>query len=129
MLAVVAWGAWLRFARPPFAIACVPVRLQLRWRRAGFIAVVAGWTVTEVGRQPWVVYGLLRTRDAVSPSITGTDVANLAAVLCRRVCRNLQRGSCITSSRIARVGPPTELEAHDARLHERPARPLSAADA
>lgn len=32
----------------------------------GFIAVLAGWTTTEVGRQPWVVYGLLRTRDAVS---------------------------------------------------------------
>ncbi len=29
----------------------------------GFIAVIAGWVTTEVGRQPWVVYGLLRTRD------------------------------------------------------------------
>jgi cytochrome d ubiquinol oxidase subunit I len=34
---------------------------------AGFVAVIAGWVTTEVGRQPWVVYGLLRTRDAVSP--------------------------------------------------------------
>jgi cytochrome d ubiquinol oxidase subunit I len=34
---------------------------------AGFIAVEAGWTVTEVGRQPWVIQGLLRTRDAVTP--------------------------------------------------------------
>ena len=34
---------------------------------AGFIAVIAGWVTTEVGRQPWVIYGLLRTRDAVSP--------------------------------------------------------------
>ncbi|PTB90086.1 cytochrome ubiquinol oxidase subunit I [Pseudidiomarina aestuarii] len=33
----------------------------------GFVAVVAGWIVTEVGRQPWVVYGLLRTADAASP--------------------------------------------------------------
>lgn len=33
----------------------------------GFVAVVSGWVVTEVGRQPWVVYGLLRTADAVSP--------------------------------------------------------------
>ena len=33
----------------------------------GFIAVVAGWFTTEVGRQPFVVYGLLRTKDAVSP--------------------------------------------------------------
>ncbi|MET1755325.1 cytochrome ubiquinol oxidase subunit I [Novosphingobium sp. RD2P27] len=34
---------------------------------SGFIAVIAGWVTTEVGRQPWVVYGLLRTADAVSP--------------------------------------------------------------
>lgn len=32
----------------------------------GFIAIVAGWFTTEVGRQPWVVYGLLRTKDAAS---------------------------------------------------------------
>ena len=41
----------------------------------GFIAVVAGWTTTEVGRQPWTVYGLMRTADSVSPSLTGADVA------------------------------------------------------
>lgn len=33
----------------------------------GFLAIEAGWTVTEVGRQPWVVYGILRTADAVTP--------------------------------------------------------------
>ncbi len=33
----------------------------------GFIALEAGWTVTEVGRQPWIVQGLLRTADAVTP--------------------------------------------------------------
>ena len=33
----------------------------------GFIAIEAGWTVTEVGRQPWIVYGILRTADAVTP--------------------------------------------------------------
>ena len=33
----------------------------------GFIAVEAGWTVTEVGRQPWIIYGVMRTSDAVSP--------------------------------------------------------------
>ena len=32
----------------------------------GFIAVEAGWTVTEVGRQPWIIYGIMRTKDAVS---------------------------------------------------------------
>ncbi|RFU49654.1 cytochrome ubiquinol oxidase subunit I [Paraburkholderia sp. DHOC27] len=34
---------------------------------AGVVSLIAGWITTEVGRQPWVVYGVLRTRDAVSP--------------------------------------------------------------
>jgi cytochrome bd ubiquinol oxidase subunit I len=33
----------------------------------GFLAVEAGWTVTEVGRQPWVIHGILRTKDALTP--------------------------------------------------------------
>jgi cytochrome d ubiquinol oxidase subunit I len=33
----------------------------------GFIAVEAGWTVTEVGRQPWIIQGIMRTADAVTP--------------------------------------------------------------
>jgi cytochrome bd ubiquinol oxidase subunit I len=33
----------------------------------GFIAVEAGWTVTETGRQPWILYGIIRTKDAVTP--------------------------------------------------------------
>jgi cytochrome d ubiquinol oxidase subunit I len=41
---------------------------------SGFIAVLAGWYTAEVGRQPWVVYGLLRTKDAVTPSLTTGDV-------------------------------------------------------
>jgi cytochrome d ubiquinol oxidase subunit I len=46
----------------------------------GFIAVLAGWYTAEVGRQPWVVYGLLRTADAVTPSLAGgTALASLIA--------------------------------------------------
>jgi cytochrome bd ubiquinol oxidase subunit I len=40
----------------------------------GFLAVLAGWMTTEVGRQPWTVYGLMRTADSVSPSLSGFDV-------------------------------------------------------
>ncbi|MBU3079222.1 cytochrome ubiquinol oxidase subunit I [Sphingomonas quercus] len=42
-------------------------RLALALGPAGFVAVIAGWVTTEVGRQPWVIYGQLRTADAVSP--------------------------------------------------------------
>ena len=41
---------------------------------SGFVAVLAGWFVTEVGRQPWVAYGVLKTADSVSPVI-GPQVA------------------------------------------------------
>jgi cytochrome d ubiquinol oxidase subunit I len=41
---------------------------------AGFIAVIAGWFVTEVGRQPWIVQGIMRTDAATSP-VLGTSVA------------------------------------------------------
>jgi cytochrome d ubiquinol oxidase subunit I len=43
----------------------------------GFIAVLAGWFVTEVGRQPWTVYGILRTADSVSPVAGGKVLASL----------------------------------------------------
>ena len=33
----------------------------------GFVAVEAGWTVTEVGRQPWILYGIMKTKDAITP--------------------------------------------------------------
>lgn len=40
----------------------------------GFLGVIAGWVTTEVGRQPWTVYGLLRTAESVTPSLTSLDV-------------------------------------------------------
>jgi len=39
-----------------------------------YIAVQIGWIVAEVGRQPWIVYGLMRTADAVSKSIDSSQV-------------------------------------------------------
>jgi cytochrome d ubiquinol oxidase subunit I len=33
----------------------------------GFVAIEAGWVVTEVGRQPWIIYGVMRTEEAVTP--------------------------------------------------------------
>jgi cytochrome d ubiquinol oxidase subunit I len=40
----------------------------------GFIAVLSGWFVAEIGRQPWVIFGVLRTADALTPSLTGAQV-------------------------------------------------------
>lgn len=44
----------------------------------GFIAILAGWMVTEIGRQPWIAYGVLRTADATSPVAAGTVALSLA---------------------------------------------------
>ncbi len=41
---------------------------------SGFLATLSGWTVTEVGRQPFTVYGLMRTADSVSPQLRGPEV-------------------------------------------------------
>ncbi|API61123.1 cytochrome ubiquinol oxidase subunit I [Tardibacter chloracetimidivorans] len=46
---------------------------------SGFVAVIAGWVTTEVGRQPWTVYGLLRTADSVSPLDAPAVAASLLA--------------------------------------------------
>ncbi|HUR11367.1 MAG TPA: cytochrome ubiquinol oxidase subunit I [Flavitalea sp.] len=43
------------------------LRLLAIMTPVGFIAVEAGWTVTETGRQPWIIYGIMRTKDALSP--------------------------------------------------------------
>jgi cytochrome d ubiquinol oxidase subunit I len=47
----------------------------------GFIATLAGWTITEVGRQPYVVYGFMRTSQAVSPIAAGAVGTSLAIAL------------------------------------------------
>src|SRR6185503_6875957 len=43
------------------------LRFAVAMGPAGFVAVIAGWMTTEVGRQPFTVHGLLRTADSVSP--------------------------------------------------------------
>jgi cytochrome d ubiquinol oxidase subunit I len=73
MLGVVALGWWLYWRARIFTTAWF-LRLCQAVAPLGFIAVLAGWTVTEVGRQPWTVFGLLRTANSVSPSLTGPDV-------------------------------------------------------
>jgi cytochrome bd ubiquinol oxidase subunit I len=74
MLGLVLLGGWLRWHGRLYD---TPLFLGLAQFAAplGFVAVIAGWCVTEVGRQPWTVYGLLRTAESVSPSLTSHDVA------------------------------------------------------
>ncbi|GLR09478.1 cytochrome ubiquinol oxidase subunit I [Mixta theicola] len=48
---------------------------------SGFIAMLSGWVVTEMGRQPWTVYGMVRTADSVSPISPHLAIASLCAIL------------------------------------------------
>jgi len=61
------WIGWMALRRKDlvsnrFLLGAIAVSAPM-----GFIAIEAGWTVTEVGRQPWIIYGVLRTADAVTP--------------------------------------------------------------
>jgi cytochrome d ubiquinol oxidase subunit I len=60
------WSLWARFRGRLYGWRALH-RAALLMGPAGFVAVIAGWITTEVGRQPYVVYGLMRTADAVSP--------------------------------------------------------------
>ena len=73
MLATVLAGWYLRLRKRLFTTRWF-LRVCKGVAPLGFVAVLAGWTTTEVGRQPWTIYGLFRTAQSVSPSLTGHDV-------------------------------------------------------
>jgi cytochrome d ubiquinol oxidase subunit I len=73
---MVAIGGWLAVVATWAAVLCVRKRVftstTFLWATAlstplGFVAVEAGWMVTELGRQPWIIHGVMRTADAVTP--------------------------------------------------------------
>jgi cytochrome d ubiquinol oxidase subunit I len=64
--AVALLGAWLAWKRKPVSGHRAFLKLLVVCGPLGFLALEAGWFVTELGRQPWIVYGILRTKDAVT---------------------------------------------------------------
>jgi cytochrome d ubiquinol oxidase subunit I len=121
MVGITAW-AWMMRRRGYdsraflyASTACIP---------AGYIAVTAGWTATEVGRQPWVVYGHLRTADAVSPNLTGPDVL-ISLALYVIVYAVIFGAGLHYLMRLVQRGMPEDVP--EPRQDRRPARPLSAA--
>lgn len=79
--AMAALGLWSLIARLRNSLYDWPSlhRAALAMGPAGFVAVLAGWVVTETGRQPFTVYGLLRTVDSVSPLDAPAVAGSLAA--------------------------------------------------
>lgn len=80
MLGVGLWSLWAR-RRGTFYTSKWFHRVALIMGPSGFVAVLAGWVTTEVGRQPFTVYGLLRTSDSLSPVAAPAVAASLVAFI------------------------------------------------
>jgi cytochrome d ubiquinol oxidase subunit I len=128
MIAVGLWSAWLRW-RGGLYTNRLFLRLVMCMGPAGLIAMLAGWFTTEIGRQPWVVYGLMRTADASSNHSVGQ--MTLTLVLFVVVYFTLFGTGFGYMMRLVRKGPKThegDDVPHGGPGQKRtPARPLSAA--
>lgn len=123
--ALAAWLKWRHrlYQSRPF------LRFALAMGPAGLVALLAGWITTEVGRQPWVVYGVQRTADAVSPHALATVGVTLAIFV---VVYVLVFGAGTTYLlRIIGKGPETGEGSHPVQggpgEMRQPMRPLSGA--
>jgi cytochrome d ubiquinol oxidase subunit I len=90
-----------------------------------FIAILTGWVTAEVGRQPWVVYGALRTADAVTPFLTARTVEISLAVYCVVYSFIFAFGTYYIYQ-LLRTGPTGPLVSHPAAAV--PNRPMSVLD-
>jgi cytochrome d ubiquinol oxidase subunit I len=127
MIGLGVWSAWLRWRgrlwqSRPF------LHFALWMGPSGVIAILAGWYTTEIGRQPWVVYGLMRTADASSNH--GVVQLSITLVLFILVYTAVFGTGIGYLFRLIRRGPQAgegdQLE-HGGPGHDRqPMRPLSA---
>jgi cytochrome d ubiquinol oxidase subunit I len=67
LAAIGAWSLFALWKKPAWLHSRKALRLFACCAPLGFVAIEAGWTVTEVGRQPWIIYGIMKTKDAVTP--------------------------------------------------------------
>ena len=123
-------GGWSRL-RGTLHSSRLLMRFALLMGPAGLIAILAGWMTTEIGRQPWVVHGLLRTSDAVSAHSVAQVGATLAIFVV--VYFAVFGAGTVYILRIIGRGPePGDGDAPPdggpGRVHH-PGRPMSAAEA
>jgi len=99
-----------------------------RWLSpAGFIALLAGWYVVEIGRQPYTVYGVLRTADSVSPNIQAAAVLSSLLVYAAVYLFIFGFGAWYLRKLLA-IGPVKQPPKHLDGGEKTPARPLSLPD-
>lgn len=125
ILLLALWGAWLRWRGRLYGSQAF-LRFTAWMGPAGLIALLAGWFTTEVGRQPWIVYGVLRTQDAVSNHSAQVMGATLIVFI---VAYFAVFGIGVRYMlKLVSQGPQAHEGASDAEAPgHRPARPLSAA--
>jgi len=86
---------------------------------AGFLAVLAGWFVTEIGRQPYIIHGVMRTTEAISP-VSGSPIAMSLAAFVLTYGFVFGAGSYYILRLIGK-GPPVEEDAYGSHgVHEPP---------
>jgi len=90
-----------------------------------FIATLTGWFTAEVGRQPWTVYGVLRTADAMTPFLT-TRAATISLIVFCAVYSFIFAFGTFYIHRLLRAGPAAHLVLPPASAV--PNRPMSVVD-
>ena len=80
MLGIGLWSAWARWRKTLYTRKWLH-RAAILMGPSGFLAVLCGWITTEVGRQPFTIYGLLRTADSASPLQASAVSASLTAFI------------------------------------------------
>jgi cytochrome bd ubiquinol oxidase subunit I len=128
MIGVGIWSAWLRWRGKLWH--CRPFLRLLVWMGpSGVIALLAGWFTTEIGRQPWTIYGLLRTADAVSAH--GAVQLSITLLLFVLVYSAVFGMGIVYLLRLIRIGPVPHTDQvtrpGGPGQERQPMRPLSAA--
>ncbi|MGA5653460.1 cytochrome ubiquinol oxidase subunit I [Rahnella contaminans] len=127
MIVLGLWSLWLRWRGNLYENRAF-LRFALLMGPSALIALLAGWFTTEIGRQPWVVYGLLRTKDAVSSH--GEMQMSISLLLFVVIYSSVFGVGYLYMMKLIRKGPqPHEGQSQDhggPGQHRTPARPLSA---
>jgi cytochrome d ubiquinol oxidase subunit I len=125
MLTLGLWAAWLRL-RGRLYDSRVFLHFAMLMGPSGLIAILAGWFTTEIGRQPWVVYGVMRTENAVS-NHSALALSSTLILFIVMYCAVFGTGIRYMLKLVAE-GPSTDDKSARKRGQAlRPARPLSAA--
>lgn len=125
MITLGLYGAWARW-RGRFHDSRALLRFAVLMGPAGLVALLAGWMTTEIGRQPWIIYGVMRTADAVSAH-SATQVGLTLAIFIV-VYFALFGAGTVYALRIIAKGPELTGEPEGGPGQPRqPMRPMSAA--